>query len=181
MIGIDEFTKIFGNITVLNVIEIALAAAFIVWIYKKLKAHFTMLHENETKRINEDKERDKKINTLLEEVGKYPQYRQQSINIQNKLENEMAALRNTITTTTNKLAQMEEDTKRRERNKARDRLIQNYRYYTSLENNPSQSWTEMESEAFWECFEDYEKDGGNGYLHTVVQPEMRKLKVIKLK
>ncbi len=32
----------------------------------------------------------------------------------------------------------------------------------------------MEAEAFWELFRDYEEAGGNGYMHTVVQPEMER-------
>ena len=76
-----------------------------------------------------------------------------------------------------KLKQMEEDTKRRECNKTRDRLLQNYRYYINPETNPDHSWTKMESEAFWELFRDYEDAGGDGYMHTVVQPAMQLLTV----
>lgn len=38
----------------------------------------------------------------------------------------------------------------------------------------------MEAEAFWELFSDYEEAGGNGYMHTVVQPAMNRLTVIDL-
>ena len=63
---------------------------------------------------------------------------------------------------------MENDLKRRERNKLRARLLQSYRFYTNPERNPSQSWTRMEAEAFWELFRDYEDANGNGYIHTEV-------------
>lgn len=33
----------------------------------------------------------------------------------------------------------------------------------------------MEAEAFWELFHDYEADGGDGYMHSVVQPTMEEL------
>ena len=59
-------------------------------------------------------------------------------------------------------------------------LLQNYRYYTNECQNPSKSWTKMEAEAFWELFREYEEAGGNGYMHTVVQPEMERLLVIEL-
>ena len=36
----------------------------------------------------------------------------------------------------------------------------------------------MDSEAFWELFREYEEAGGNGYMHTVVQPEMARLTII---
>lgn len=64
--------------------------------------------------------------------------------------------------TSDRLTKTEEDTQRRERNKLRDRLLQNYRHYVNKETNPSHSWTQMESEAFWELFKKYEAAGGNG-------------------
>ena len=75
---------------------------------------------------------------------------------------------------------MEKDTKRRERNKLRDRLLQNFRYFTSKEKNPLQAWTRMEAEAFWELFKDYEDVDGDGYVHSEVQPAMNLLEVIEM-
>ncbi|MDO4315626.1 MAG: hypothetical protein Q4C45_07590, partial [Oscillospiraceae bacterium] len=127
-----------------------------------------------------EKERDKQLKEALEAVRKYPEYRQQSIEIQQKLESEIQGLRLAQQENTSKLITMEEDSKRRERNKLRDRLLQNYRYYTSKEHNPAKAWTRMESDAFWELFGDYEGTDGNGYVHTVVQPEMNLLTVIEM-
>jgi chloramphenicol 3-O-phosphotransferase len=62
----------------------------------------------------------------------------------------------------------------------RDRLLQNFRYYTNIETNPSQTWTRMEAEAFWEMFKDYEEAGGNGYMHSNVRPEMERLIVVEV-
>lgn len=38
----------------------------------------------------------------------------------------------------------------------------------------------MEAEAFWELFKEYEDRGGNGYVHSVVQPAMNELTVRSL-
>lgn len=76
-----------------------------------------------------------------------------------------------------RLETMEETNKRRECNKLRDRLLQSYRYYTNINTNPSQAWSSMEAEAFWGLFRDYEEAGGNGYMHSVVQPAMAALRV----
>lgn len=81
---------------------------------------------------------------------------------------------------TKRLVKIEEDSKRRERNKLRDRLLQSYRYYTSLEYNPRKEWTRMESEAFGELFSDYEEADGNGYVHTEIQPAMNLLTIIEI-
>ena len=73
---------------------------------------------------------------------------------------------------------IDEENKKRERNRLRDELLKNYRYYTNPKTNPNQTWTRMESEAFWELFKDYEDLNGNGYVHTVVQPAMNLLTII---
>lgn len=179
MKGFDEFIKLFGEVTVLQVAEFVLAIVFMIVIYKKVKKFFSIKTKEEIERASAEKERDAKIKEALDAVHKYPQYRQQSIAIQNNLQAQILELKEMHTETTDRLAKMEEDTRRRECNKLRDRLLQNYRYYINKETNPSHSWTEMESDAFWRLFEEYEANGGDGYMHTDVQPAMQSLNVIK--
>ena len=172
MTGFEEFKDLFGDITVLSVIEMLLAVVFLVFIGKKVRDYLIKKHEM-------DRIRDEQIREALEAVRKYPEYRQQSIRIQELLEGEIQELRQMQDDQSQRLLDMEETTKRRERNKLRDRLLQNYRYYTNKQENPSQSWTRMESEAFWELFRDYEDAGGDGFMHTEVQPAMERLTIIE--
>lgn len=172
MTGFEEFKNLFGDITVLSVIEALLAVVFLVFIGKKVRDYLIKKHEM-------DRIRDEQIREALEAVRKYPEYRQQSIRIQELLEGEIQELRQMQEDQSQRLLDMEETTKRRERNKLRDRLLQNYRYYTNKQENPSQSWTRMESEAFWELFRDYEDAGGDGFMHTEVQPAMERLTIIE--
>ena len=81
MTGLEEFLKTFGNITVSNVITVALAAVFLGMTYKKIRDYLIKKYEAE-------KEKDKELKEALEAVRKYPEYRQQSIKIQEKLEKE---------------------------------------------------------------------------------------------
>lgn len=74
MTGLEEFEKIFGNITVLNVLELALAVAFVIILYKKGKKY--ILAKNA-----EDEEKNRQLKTALDAVSKYPEYRAQSIKI----------------------------------------------------------------------------------------------------
>lgn len=173
MTGLDEFTALFGNITVLQVVEFLMACVFMFFVYKKVRDYLIKRHDTE-------KEKGEQLKEALSAVRKYPEYRQQSIQIQALLENEIQELRKMQTETSERLAKMDEDIKRRERNKLRDRLLQNYRYYTNQTSNPSLSWTKMEAEAFWELFRDYEDAGGNGYVHTEVQPAMERLTVLEV-
>lgn len=73
-----------------------------------------------------------------------------------------------------------EKSKQQELNKLRDRLLQGWRYYTSDKNPHPNAWTKMEAESYWALFGDYEDLGGDGYMHTVVQPDMNKLDVLEM-
>lgn len=175
MKGLDEFIKLFGDITIADVVYFILACVFAYFVYSKVRDYFIKKHERE-------KEKDAQLQEALIAVRKYPEYRQQSIKIQELLEGEIQELRvmqeenaRSLKENAEHLKQIEEQNQRRERNKLRDRLLQSYRCYTNPKTNPSQSWTEMEAEAFWELFRDYEDAGGNGYMHSEVQPAMERL------
>lgn len=174
MTGLSQFLNVFGNITVLHVVEFIFAITFIFVIGKKFTNYLIKIHE-----ANEEK--DKKLNKALDAVEKYPEYRRQSIEIQQKLEDQIQGLRDSQDKIMKRLDEIEETRKNQKRNELRDRLLQSYRYYTNKDANPSQTWTKMESEAFWELFKDYELAGGNGYMHTEVQPAMNKLIVIDMR
>ena len=168
----QSFIDAFGNITVLDVAIFIAAIVFLILCYRKVKDYLIAKHDA-------DKLRDEQLQEALTAVRKYPEYRKQSIQIQHELEDENCAVRKDIQALTKRIEKMEEDTKRRERNKIRDRLLQNYRYYTNTETNPTQSWSRMEADAFWELFKEYEENGGDGYMHSEVQPAMNKLTIVE--
>lgn len=168
----QSFIDAFGNITVLDVAIFIAAIVFLILCYRKVKDYLIAKHDA-------DKLRDEQLKEALTAVRKYPEYRKQSIQIQHELEDENCAVRKDIQALTKRIEKMEEDTKRRERNKIRDRLLQNYRYYTNTETNPTQSWSRMEADAFWELFKEYEENGGDGYMHSEVQPAMNKLTIVE--
>lgn len=180
MKGLDAFITVFGDITVLKVVEYALAVICIYMLYKKISKIVIDQHEAQ-------KLKDEQLKEALDGVHKYPEYRRQSLQIQQELKGDIQELRDAQKELReaqkeiiNHLTEMEEQKKRRDRNKLRDLLLQNYRYYTNKETNPSQSWTKMESEAFWELFTDYEDMGGNGYMRTEVMPAMQRLIVTEV-
>ena len=186
VIGFEQFIQLFGNITLAKIIVFILAAFFCWKIYQQIKKFFDNKKEILIRNHEAEKEKDEKLNKALEEVAKYPQYREQSRKIQREFRQEIDELKVSQKTLVEKqqniqdtLKDMQEKQDRREKNKLRDKLLQSYRHYTSMEINPNQTWTEMESEAFWELFRDYEDAGGDGYMHTIVQPAMNLLKIIK--
>ena len=173
MEGFDAFMKVFGDITVSRVIEVLLAVGFIIGVYLKFRKVMK-------KKIAADDTNSKKIEEAISAVKEYREYRKKNDNNYDEIESQIKKLQSTQMEGMKRLNKMEEDMRRRERNKLRDRLLQSYRYYTNPKVNPDHSWSTMESEAFWELFKDYEDAGGDGYMHTVVQPEMGKLIVIDL-
>ena len=198
MKGLDEFLELFGGFTIAQLVTVILAFVFMYCIYQLVKKYFDDKSKAQNEREQAEKKRDADLKEALDAVRKYPEYRKQSIQIQQLLENEIQEtrqqslkiqalleqeiqeLRVMIQDDKDRLVNIEEQERRRECNKLRDMLLQNYRYYTNKERNPSQSWTQMEAEAFWELFRDYEDLGGDGYMHTEVQPAMERLIVIDL-
>lgn len=178
MKGFDEFITLFGDITVLQIVEFVLACVFMFFVYKQVRKYFQQKIEGEHARAEKEKLRDEQIKEALDAVHKYPEYRKQSIAIQAKLESQISELKELHKDTVSRLDKMDEVANRRERNKIRETLLQNHRYYTNPKTNPSHSWTRVESETFWELYAEYEEAGGNGYMHTDVVPDMRLLKVI---
>lgn len=172
MLGLEQFLSVFGGITVTQIVLWGLAILFLYKIYIEARKYLIKRYESE-------KEKNEQLKTCLDQVKKYPEYRQQSIEMQKHFQTEIDGLKKSQIETTECLKQMEEKQERRERNKLRDKLLQSYRYYTDENRNPSQTWTRMESEAFWELFRDYEDMNGDGYIHTVVQPAMNLLKVVE--
>lgn len=162
----EPFLEIFGDLTISFVVKIFCAVAFaggaIAVGAKQVRAWYDRRRES-----------DRKYHEVMDQVAKYPEWRQQSINIQKEFTDAIKNLQN-------RMEEIEATTQKRERNKLRDRLLQSYRYFTSEEKNPLQAWSEMEADAFWEIFGDYEKMGGNGHVHTEVQPAMRRLEVIPM-
>lgn len=171
--NLDAFLGVFGEMTIAQFVMLVSAIIFLWAVYKKVSEYLMKKHDLA-------QEKDAQLKEALDAAKKYPEYRQQSIKIQEHLEDEIQVLGAKFLELAERLTKVEEQNKKKERNKLRDILIERHRYYTDVERNPSQSWTVMESEAFWELFRDYEEAGGNDYMHTHVQPEMQRLKVIDM-
>ena len=177
---LNEFLAVFGDVTVSQVVKFVLAGLCIYLLYKELKKYNDAKIAEQQKRMEEEKKQKEKIDEAYSVVEKYSEYHEESIQIRDSLEKEVQELRDDFKTIMDRLNEIEEHNKKRECSKLRDMLLQNYRYYTSETQNPSKSWTRMEAEAFWELFREYEEAGGDGYMHTEVQPAMERLLIIEV-
>ena len=171
MKGLENFLILFGDMTLSDIAQFLMAALFLYAVYKELKK----FNDNKIKEIEEEKLHKKNVEDAWAITQKYPQYHQESIDIRNNLKQEIQEIRDCFDAVIKRLDDIEKENKKRECSKLRDMLVQNYRYYTNEQHNPTHSWTRMESEAFWELFREYENAGGNGYMHTDVKPAMERL------
>ena len=169
----ENLLKLVGNVTVEWVVIAIAAIVFLVKVYQAVKTYFS------DKAIAE-RERDTRIHQVIEQAEQYPKWRQQSIDIQQQFAKAINDLKDSQETQNARLEKMEKEGQQREHNKIRDRILQSYRYYTSAEKNPMKSWSAMEADAFWRMFGDYEDLGGDGYVHSEVQPAMNSLAVIQM-
>lgn len=180
MTGLDQFLELFGEVTISEIVVVILAGVFLFLIYRQIKKYISTKINDQKKRDEEERQQLEKLDAAWSATQKCPEYRKQNIAVQQLLEGEIQEIKTNLQTMMSRFEEIEEQNKKRECSKLRDMLLQNYRYYTNVHQNPSQSWTKMESEAFWELFREYEEAGGNGYMHTVVRPEMERLTIVEV-
>lgn len=164
--GQEEFLDVFGDITISDILIILVALGFLISIGRLLRKYIVSRYEA-------NKEKDEQLAEALKAVQLYPELEKQIKEL--RVECKEAQEENI-----KHISNMEEKIRKREMNRIRDRLLSIYRYYTNKETNPNGTWTQMEAETFWAQFEDYEEAGGDGHMHTVVQPAMRQLKVVDM-
>ena len=160
----EYFLQLFGAIPLSTVIVFIAAVTFLVVfcirIYKFIVANHDKLQEKD--------ETLKKIIDCLEEVKQE----------QKELKGAVNELRGAQQEIAEKQDAFEEQHRNHSLNKLRDRLLSSYHYYTDPKKNPLQAWSEMEKEAFDKLFYDYEELGGDGFMHSTVEPAMAALEVV---
>lgn len=137
------------------------------------------------KLAEENAERDERIAKLEKAVAKYPEYRAQSIEMQNQLTAKDTAIiklceeiREDVKSNREVLDNRLNSLESREKNALRAKILEEYRLYTDEARNPMQAWSEMEHHSFFELVKDYEALGGNDYVHKVILPAMNELDII---
>lgn len=117
---------------------------------------------------------------MEENYKRQQSYRGQSLKKQENIEKHFSEIDSKIDNLIQMVNAQHEETREIKRNELREKLLNMYRFYTSIEQNPKQEWNEMEAEVFWDLFKDYEKLGGNGFMHNTVKPAMKALKVVTI-
>lgn len=160
---------------------------YFVKLPKKYKEERDRQQRNQELLIEENKCRDARIAALEEATSHYPEYREQSRQIQEALQTTdrsileiCNAIKEDVIHNREKVLEKLERLEAREKNALRAKILEEYRLYTDEVRNPMHAWSEMESHSFLKLVEDYEALGGNDYVHSVVLPEIYKLDIISM-
>lgn len=158
--------QLFGAIPLSTVIVFIAAVVFLIGIGAKFYSFIVDNHDKQ-------QEKDETLKQIAEDIRvlKDNQIRiERSVDHLKEKQEEISVKQNEIETR-NRLHDL---------NKLRDKLLQSYRFYADKNKNPLQMWSEMEKEAFDNLFKDYEELGGNGFMHSTVEPAMSQLGIVSM-
>ena len=167
--GESEFLKVFGDMTVSDILIFILAVGYIV---PKLRQLYAWSRKYWQK--TEDREK------AIENAGKLDVIRKQTVQERSRMDERITAIEEKLVTIIERLDKRDKADKEKRLNKTYSQIIQMFQFYTSEERNPMQAWTAMEADAFWKIIRDYEDDGGDGYVHTEIIPPIRQLPTIEM-
>ena len=171
-----------------------LASLLVTFIFNKVAGipkELKKQREADRKRVANLEETVEKMEERLakveEAVGHYPEYRAQSLKIQDQLEQTdnhilevCDSIKSAVIANGERIDKRLGDLEKRERNALRAKILDEYRLYTDERKNPMKAWSEMEYHSFFKLVEDYESLGGNDYVHKTIIPAMNELDVISM-
>ena len=96
-----------------------------------------------------------------------------SINHDTKIEKDLMLVSNKMDSLSEQIRDMQRKMDQTEMAKLKDSIVNYYKKYKELG-----EWTQLESDAFWDLFKRYEAHGGNGFVHSSVEPTMRDINII---
>lgn len=116
---------------------------------------------------------EKTVQDLKELHVKHEEDTRQSILHDEMIREDLKTLTNTVNNLADKFEKMERKNNETKVKELKDTLINYYNKYRIVG-----KWSKLEKDAFWELFEDYESRGGDGYIHSIVEPVMRELREV---
>ena len=180
----EAFINMFGDLTILHVVEFFFAMYFIIRISMDVIKFINKKHD-------EEQQKSADLAEALAGTRAMPAYRQQSIQIQGQLNQKITdvqtEMNNKFDDVTKKfdavmdrLDVMDADSKKRARNRIREELMQGHRMFTDPIKNPMKAWSSLEHDSWFARYDDYLDCGGNGDMQYRICPEMNNLDIIHM-
>ena len=187
----EAFLSIFGDLTILHMVEFLFAMYFIIRVSMDAIKFINKKHDEEQQKTAD-------LAEALDGVRQMPKYRADSIKIQGQLEQKIVDVHNEMNNkfddvsnkfddvankfdaVMNRLNAMDAENKKRARNRIREELMQGHRMFTDPIKNPMKAWSSLEHDSWFSRFEDYLDCGGNGDMQYRICPEMNNLDIIHM-
>lgn len=148
--------------------------------FAEIKKYLDKRYASKQEKDEREKERSEQLREVLDAVSKYPEYREQSRKIQEKLNKDIESINKRLDKLDARMEATEGLQKKEKLSELKNEIVNAYRYYTDSVKNPSKSLTRIEYDAFFGLVESYEARGGDGYVHTEIIPAMERLTVIEM-
>ena len=180
----EAFLNMFGNLTVLHVVEFCFAMYFIIRVSIDAIKFINQKHDEEQQKTAD-------LAEALNGVRQMPQYRADSINIRGQLEQKITDVHNEVNNKfddvtkkfdalMDRINSMDAENKKRARNRIREELMQGHRMFTDPTKNPMKAWTSLEHDSWFALYDDYLDCHGNGDMQYRICPDMNNLDVIHM-
>lgn len=173
----EAFLNMFGNLTVLHVVEFLFAMYFIIRVSMDAIKFINKKHD-------EEQQKSAELAEALAGVRAMPAYRDDSVKVKNQLEQKITdvhdEMNNKFDAVMNRLNAIDADNKKRARNRIREELMRGYRMFTDPIKNPMKAWTSLERDSWFAQYDDYLECNGNGDMQYRIRPEMDNLDVIHM-
>ena len=180
----EAFINMFGNLTVLHVVEFCFAMYFIIRVSIDAIKFINKKHD-------EEQQKSADLAEALAGVRQMPQYRADSIKIRGQLEQKIEDVHNEVNdkfddvtkkfdAVMDRLNAMDAEGKKRARNQIREELMQGHRMFTDPTKNPMKAWSSLEHDSWFARYDDYLECGGNGDMQYRICPEMNNLDIIHM-
>ena len=180
----EAFINMFGNLTILHVVEFFFAMYFIIRVSKDAIAFINRKHDEEQQKTAD-------VAEALAGVRAMPAYRQQSVEIQGQLNqkitdvhdemnNKFDELTKKFDAVMDRLNAMDAESKKRARNRIREELMRGHRMFTDPIKNPMNAWSSLEHDSWFAQYDDYLECDGNGDMQYRICPEMNNLDIIHM-
>ena len=102
------------------------------------------------------------------------------LKLEQKVDTKIDGLQDTLDDIMKHLKEIDDDRKKRERNKAREELLQGHRMFCDVDKNPMKAWSQLEHDSWMARYEDYTECGGNGDMQRRIYPDMCDLMIIHM-
>lgn len=164
---LDYGVIIIGICTIMAVFKIV--CNFFIWLFSFLGL--------ETKSMRQKREEHELLITTVQNLNalqvKQEEDVKQSIEHDTRIKEDLRSVSEKMDNIAIALDNMEKKNNVTEMKKLKEKLVGYYNRYKDIG-----EWSSVEKDVFWDLFEDYENRGGDGFIHSIVEPVMRGLKLV---